>query len=160
MCIRDRAGIDRPLQVAIVGEGPQRRALEAERAALGLQDRVRFVGARANGADYLAAADLVVMCSLWEGFGLVVAEALHLARPVVATDVGPVSSMVRDGETGRLVPPGDPAALRAAIEAVLADPAGAAAQARSGAMLVDEHFGPDVLIDDVVSVYRTFVEDQ
>ncbi|WP_426572906.1 glycosyltransferase family 4 protein [Aquihabitans sp. McL0605] len=141
------------VRVAIVGEGPQRDDLLEQIETGGLAGLVQLVGAKPDAANYFAAADVAVMCSIWEGFGLVVAEALHLARPVVATDVGPVSTMVVDGETGFLVPPSDPPALAAAISAALADPDHAAELGRAGAKLVAPHFDTGALIAKVEDVY-------
>ena len=145
-------------QVVVVGEGPQRAELQRRIEALGVGEQVRLIGARADAADYLAAADVVVLSSIWEGFGLVVAEALYLARPVVATAVGPVPSMVVDDVTGRLVPPGDPAALAAAVTDLLADPDHAADLGRAGAKLVRPHFDTDLLVGRVEDVYRNVLE--
>jgi len=140
-------------QVVVVGDGPERERLADQIATLGLGGRVRLLGERTDAADYLAAADVVVMCSIWEGFGLVVAEALALGRPVVATAVGPVPTMVVDGETGRLVPPSDPVALGAAINDLLTRPEDAVAMGRAGAKLVVPHFDAPALIARVEDVY-------
>ena len=145
--------LDRPARVAVVGDGPLRDDLAQQIVALGLEDRVRLVGEKPDSANYLAAADVTVMCSIWEGFGLVVAEALYLGRPMVATDVGPVSTMVIAGETGFLVPPSDPSALAAGIDAALADPDHAAELGRAGAKLVSPHFDTGALIARVEDVY-------
>jgi glycosyltransferase involved in cell wall biosynthesis len=157
--IEATAHLDPAVRVVVVGEGPQRADLESCIAASGLGERVRLIGARDRAADYQAAADVVVMCSVWEGFGLVVAEALHLARPVVATAVGPLPEMVIDGETGRLVPPSEPLALASAITDVLADPARAAGLGRSGAKLVAPHFDTDALVRRVEEVYELVTEE-
>lgn len=151
--------LDPEVQVVVVGEGPQRPELDALIRAGGLEGRVHLVGARPEAADYQAAADVVVMCSIWEGFGLVVAEALHLGRPVVATAVGPVPSMVVDGVTGRLVAPSAPAALASAITDLLADPARAAELGRAGAKLVAPHFDTDALVRRVEEVYELVTEE-
>jgi len=140
-------------QVVVVGDGPDRARLTQQINTLGLTHRVRLLGERTDAADFMAAADVVVMCSIWEGFGLVVAEALALGRPVVATSVGPVPSMVVDGKTGRLVPPSDPIALGAAITDLLTRPEDAMAMGRAGAKLVEPHFDAPALIARVEDVY-------
>jgi glycosyltransferase involved in cell wall biosynthesis len=113
-----------PFHLRIVGSGPQREALERQIAAAGLQDRVELVGARTHEelpAEY-AAAHVVVVPSVADASGdrdglpNVVLEAMSCARPVVASDIGAVSSAVIDGRTGVLVPPGDAAALAGALE--------------------------------------------
>lgn len=152
--VRATPALPTDARVVVIGEGPQRRELEELVADLDLGSRVTLAGARPDASSYLAAADVVVLCSRWEGFGLVVAEALRLARPVVATDVGPVGSMVLDGTTGRLVAPGEPRALGRAITDLLDDPAGAEAMGRAGADLMAERFAPDAQIDQVAAVYH------
>ncbi|MBX3285136.1 MAG: glycosyltransferase family 4 protein [Actinobacteria bacterium] len=151
--------LDPAVQVVVVGEGPQRGELEQLVRRHGLEARVHLVGEQADATDHQAAADVVVMCSVWEGFGLVVAEALALARPVVATAVGPVPEMVIDGETGRLVPPSDPEALAGAIADLLADPVRAAGLGRAGAKLVAPHFDTDALVRQVEEVYELVTEE-
>ncbi len=142
------------LRVAVVGEGPERPALEAQRARLGLDEIVTLVGAQPDGPSWMAAADVVVMCSTWEGSPLVVAEALQLGRPLVATAVGDVPLVVRDGETGRLVPPSAPARLAAALGDLLDDPAGAERMAGAGRVLAAECYSPPALVGAVVAVYE------
>ncbi len=115
---------------------------------------VTFAGASPEAADELAAADVVAMCSLWESGPLVVAEALALGRPVVATPVGFVPEVIDDGVGGRIVPVGDPAALAAALGDVLADPVAAAGMAEAGRRAAAAVLAPDRLVGDVVKVYE------
>lgn len=95
-------------------------------ALLGVASRVRLLGFRSDMADVYAALDAVVLASRWEGFGLVVAEAMAAGRPVVATDVGGVGEAAGaagpDGPAVRLVPPGDVEALRVGVAEVLDRP--------------------------------------
>ena len=151
--------IESPVWIAVIGEGPERENLEGLISRYGLGEVVHLLGRRDDAANYQNAADVVVMCSLWEGFGLVVAEALHLRRPVVATDVGPVSSMIKDGETGRLVPPNDPEALGEAISYLLDHPDLGAEMGERGAKLVAAEFDQDGLIDAVANVYSLAAKD-
>jgi glycosyltransferase involved in cell wall biosynthesis len=113
-----------PLLVA-AGIGEMRGALERRAADLGIADRVRFVGKVAHDdvGWWMSAGDLFVLPSLSEGLPTVVCEAMNCGRPVVATAVDGTPEIVRDGETGILVPPGDAAALAAALARVLDDPA-------------------------------------
>lgn len=142
-------------RVVVVGEGPDRAALTALAGDLGVTGAVLLAGPSPDAADELAAADVVAMCSLWESGPLVVAEALALGRPVVATPVGFVGELIDDGVSGRIVPVGDPSALAAALGDMLADPAGAARMAEAGRRAVGEALGPDRLVGDVVKVYET-----
>ncbi|MDT7571767.1 MAG: hypothetical protein QOE05_1941 [Actinomycetota bacterium] len=100
--------------VAVAGDGPLRA--ELERRAPG----VRWLGRRDDVADLYAAADVVVLPSVWEARSLTAQEALRAGRPLVATDVGAVASLVADGAL--LVPPGDAVALGTAVRRLLDDP--------------------------------------
>ena len=88
---------------------------------LGLRDAVRWLGVRADIPNLMAAADLVVLASDWEGLGLVVMEAAMASRPVVATAVGGVPEIVEHNQTGVLTPQGDAQALASALTATLLD---------------------------------------
>lgn len=103
--------------VAIAGEGPESAAVEAGVQRLGLEDRVRLLGplSREGVLELFHAADGTVLSSSWENFPHSVVESLAVGTPVVATAVGGVAEVVRDGENGLLVPAGDAAALAAAI---------------------------------------------
>ncbi|MFQ5767592.1 MAG: glycosyltransferase, partial [Acidobacteriota bacterium] len=98
------------LDLVLVGEGPQRAELERRAAQADLSGRVFFAGHVRPAAPLLPAFDLFAFPSRWEGFGLAVAEAMAASRPVVAARVDGLTELVADGETGVLVPPGDPAA--------------------------------------------------
>jgi glycosyltransferase involved in cell wall biosynthesis len=119
-----------PFRLRIIGDGPERGALEAQIARLGLGDRVELAGPRTHDelpAEF-AAAHIVVVPSVMDGKGdrdglpNVVLEAMSCGRPVVASDVGAISSAVVDGHTGVLVPPGDAAALAGALEFLVDQP--------------------------------------
>ena len=109
-------------RLCLVGDGPDRPALEAEARALGVADRVLLAGAHEEVAPFLAAADLLVAPSRNEGLGKALVEAMALGLPVVATRVGGIPAVVADGQTGSLVPPDDPPALARAVGALLKDP--------------------------------------
>ena len=117
--LRDRAG----WRLAIAGRGEEEPRLLAQAAASGIAARVHLLGFRSDVADILAAGDLFVMPSLSEGLPLALVEAMSFGLPVVVTRVGGVPEVVTDGVEGTLVPPSDPAALAAAIRALLDDPA-------------------------------------
>ncbi|MCB0963418.1 MAG: glycosyltransferase family 4 protein [Acidimicrobiales bacterium] len=144
-------------RLVVVGDGPSRAALEATGRDLGLGDAVTFVGAQPDGPSWMAAADVVAVSSIWEGSPLVVAEALQLGAPLVATDVGDVAEIVRDGETGRLVAPSAPPQLAAAIADQLRDRAGARAMAEVGRARAAERYGVDRLVGDVARTYEELV---
>ncbi len=91
----------------IVGDGPERAALESLSRNLGIQDNCTFLGYKNNGMDFMAASDLVVMTSMYESFGYAALEACACGKPIVASHVDGVMDILSDGEEGFLVPPGD-----------------------------------------------------
>lgn len=111
------------VRFVVAGCGPRRPALERLIGELGLDDHFHLLGFRSDVPAVLAACDLFVSSSLWEGLPLAVLEAMLLARPVVATDVGGTREVVRPGETGILVPPRDPVGLALALSRLVDDPA-------------------------------------
>jgi glycosyltransferase involved in cell wall biosynthesis len=118
--------------LAIAGEGPERAALERLAGTLGIADRVHLLGWREDTGALLAGCDLLVCPSRHEPLGNVVLEAWSAGRPVVAAAAQGPSELIADGVTGLLVPREEPAALAAAIAALLADPARAAGLAAAG----------------------------
>jgi glycogen(starch) synthase len=126
------------VQVVLVGDGPARAQVEAASRRLGVDGRVHITGfvPHHRTPAVLASADLIVLPSVYEELGTVLVEALQVGLPAVATDVGGIPEVVEHGRTGLLVKPGDPAALAAAIDAVVGDPEvarrmGAAARERA-----------------------------
>jgi glycosyltransferase involved in cell wall biosynthesis/predicted Ser/Thr protein kinase len=107
---------------AFAGEGPERGRLEALARELGLADRVLFLGRREDVPQLLAAADVFVLPSLYEGSSLAVLEAMAAGTPVVSSAIGGTDELVEDGESGLLVPPGDSEALAAALRKLLGAP--------------------------------------
>jgi glycosyltransferase involved in cell wall biosynthesis len=102
-------------RVLLVGDGPERIALETQATALRVGERVQITGATADIARCLAACDVLAAPSRNEGMGRALVEAMALGVPVVAADVGGIPAVVGEGECGRLVPPGDVAALAEAL---------------------------------------------
>jgi glycosyltransferase involved in cell wall biosynthesis len=102
-------------RLVLVGEGPERPAIEAEIGRRRLTDHVRLLGLRRDVPRLLAAADVCLLTSISEGIPLTLIEAMAARLPVVSTNVGGVSEVVRDGETGVLTPAKDDEALAAAV---------------------------------------------
>jgi glycosyltransferase involved in cell wall biosynthesis len=124
---------DRPeVQFWIAGEGELRTALEAERARLGLEAGVRFLGFREDVTDLLRAADLFCVSSYLEGLGTSTLDAMAAGLAVVATRVGGIPEAVQDGVTGLLVEPRRPAELARAVRELALDPARRAAMGAAG----------------------------
>lgn len=119
-----RAAVEIPGAVVVIaGDGPDRGKLETLARSIGVERRVHFLGHRRDVPELLAACDLFVLPSLYEGLPLSVLEAMAAGVPVIATAIGGTDEVVRDGETGTLVGAGDAGALALAIRAALADPA-------------------------------------
>jgi len=138
----------------IAGEGVLRDRLAARIRHLGLEGVVTLLGQQRDVAAIMAASDVFVMPSLGEGLSNVLLEAMALARPVVATRVGGTPEVVRDGETGWLVPPREPAALAAAVLQVLRDPGLAARVGAQGRDLVADRFSAASVAAQMAEVYR------
>lgn len=138
----------------VVGDGPQRRELEALTRRLGIAGRVHFLGYREDVEPVLAAFDVNVLASRFEGGSpLPVLEAMAMERPVVATDL---VEIVEDGVTGLLVPPGDVARLGEAVVAVLTDPV-LAGQMASRARRAVERFDVKPYVAELGEVYDALV---
>jgi glycosyltransferase involved in cell wall biosynthesis len=112
---------DGSFEAVVVGDGPDRGAVEAEIRALGLDECVRLIGERSDVPALLAESDLFVLSSRSEGLPVSVLEAMAAELPVVASSVGGLAELVLDAETGILVPPGDTPALAAALGRLVED---------------------------------------
>jgi glycosyltransferase involved in cell wall biosynthesis len=153
----------RSVRLRVVGDGPMRAELEAQAHALGLAEVVEFDGfvERAELSRRFAGCDAFVLPAVFdakgdvEGLGVVLVEALSYGKPVIASAAGGIVDVVRDGETGLLVPPGDVSALAGAIEALAADPERAAALGRQGQAHVAENFSWPVIIRRLAALYRS-----
>jgi glycosyltransferase involved in cell wall biosynthesis len=146
----------RPATLDVAGDGPDRPRLEAAVARLGLLGAVRLLGAREDIPALLARAPVFALSTRYEGLGVAILEAMALARPVVASAVGGVPEAVAGGETGLLVPPGDPGALASALEALHADPARARALGEAGLARVRARFTIEAR---VAALERIFEEE-
>jgi glycosyltransferase involved in cell wall biosynthesis len=110
------------LRVLIAGDGEERESLERLARTLGLERTVDFLGLRNDVPDVLAALDVSVSSSDYEGTPLALMESMEAGVPIVATRVGGTPDLIDDGVHGLLVPPRDPGALAAAVGELLADP--------------------------------------
>ena len=141
--------------LAIVGDGPQREALERQVAGLGLAARVRFAGQQRDVAPWLAALDVFALPSTAnEGVPQALLQAMVAGIPCVTTAAGAIPEIARDEETALVVPPGDPAALAAALDRLIADRTlrerlAAAARAR-----VVPRFALEAMLDRMEAAFR------
>ncbi|MCB2253434.1 glycosyltransferase [Pseudomonas chlororaphis] len=145
---------DSALKLWIVGDGVLREALLALTEVLGISQEVTFFGVREDVADFYSAADVYVLSSSWEGFGLVVAEAMAAERVVVASDCGGVKEVL--GNEGVLVRPGSSDDLAVAIRSALdIDPVSAAAMGRRARQRILDKYSLDTVVRRWVELYRT-----
>ena len=135
----------------VAGDGGLRHELERQAAG----SRVRFLGARDDVPELLASLDVFAFPSLFEGLCLAVIEAQAAGVPVVATPVGGIRETVVDGETGLLVPTGDPGGLAAAIRRLLEDRPAAEAMAAEAKRRVRERFSIERMLDETLRLYAT-----
>ena len=142
---------------AIVGEGPDLAALRARAASLGVAGAVHFAGPRAGALAALSGMQIFAHPSWAEAFPYVILEAMSLARPIVASDVGGVGEAVVDGESGRLVPPRDSGALAGALIELLDDPERARGLGESALRRVRSNFSLQSMIEGVAAVYDEIV---
>jgi glycosyltransferase involved in cell wall biosynthesis len=144
-----------PARFLIIGDGVLRAQLQAQAQALGLGKAITFLGHREDIPVWLAASDVVVNPSVREGLPYVILEALATARPVVATAVGGVPEVIVDGETGRLVHPGDVQALTQAVLWVLRNPEAAREMAQNGRAWVIREANTETMAQYTAAVYRS-----
>ena len=138
----------------LVGDGPDRSILEAQAEALGLKERVRFLGHREDIPELLSICDLFVLPSLFEGLPLSILEAMAAGKPVVASAIGGVKEIITNGTTGVLVPPQDPYALAVAIRKILADQSFAKNIAAAGQERVGRFFSINTMVKGVLEIYK------
>jgi glycosyltransferase involved in cell wall biosynthesis len=147
------------MRLVVVGDGPLEHKLKNLARELGIEDSVVFTGFRTDIPQILAGLDIFVMCSLYEGLGVAVVEAMLAGKPVVATDVIGINEVVVDRETGILVPPSQPQALAAAIQSLmdsedLREQMGARGRARALA-----NFNIERMKQDLVELYTAYTRN-
>jgi phosphatidylinositol alpha-1,6-mannosyltransferase len=140
----------------IIGDGPERAALERHAAALGVAERVTFAGRKPNHElpVYYAAADVFAFHTLHEGLGIVLLEALASGCPVVTTAAGGTLDIVSDGDTGLVVPPGDANAFANAVIRVLGEPSLKAALRVRARRTAETEFDWDVVAGRYLEVFE------
>jgi glycosyltransferase involved in cell wall biosynthesis len=154
--MRDR-GVDAWL--CMVGDGPDRERLERLAHELGVVRRCLFPGYQEDVSPFYAAFDAVVLPSVNEGTPVSAIEALAAARPVVATRVGGVPDVVREGEDGFLVELGEPDELAERLERLARDPELRARMGKAGRARVLRRYAVERLVDDVDRLYRALLSE-
>jgi len=143
------------LQLVLVGDGIERENLEAQAKSAGLEGSVLFAGTVQGAGPLLKAFDIFVMPSLMEALPFALLEAMAGGVSPVATDVWGIPEVVRDGETGLLVPPADTLALKEAILKLLADPGLREKMGAASRKAAEEKFSLDSMISQTVVVYES-----
>jgi glycosyltransferase involved in cell wall biosynthesis len=150
----------RRLSVTLAGHGPLRASLEQQMAQLGLTGGVAITGAlpHAQLLDLVQAADLVVVPSRFEGFGLTALEAMALGRPVLATTAGGLPEVIEHGASGWLVAPQDPALLAQAIGQLMDDAPLRQRLGAAGRQRAQQHFSLHAVTARLRDIYRRAVQ--
>ncbi len=148
------SGIQGDWRLLLVGDGPTRCKVEQAAVALGLADRIAFLGTRGDTDELLAQADLFILPSKWEGLPLSILEAMRAGLPVIATDTGGVAEAVSDGVTGYLTPPGDAATLRDRIQRLIGSRDLLLAMGAAGRSRYEQDFRIETMVQKTVAVYR------
>ena len=142
-------------RVLLIGEGEERARLHRLADQLGLDGAVRFLGMRCDVPALMAACDLVALPSLQEGSPIALVEALAAGKPVVATETGAIPELIQHGQTGLLVPPGNPRVLSAALGYLIDDHEMRRKLGGQGARMVEQHFDFRVTAGRYREVYES-----
>lgn len=147
-----------PLRLLIVGDGPQKRELKDITKRLNMESCVKFAEPQLNTPQLFSIMDIFVSSSVQEGLGLSLAEALAAGKAAVASNVGGVSSLIKDNHTGLLVSPRDSEALAGGISVLLNDPSLRKRLGANGQRFVESDFNINVMADKVEGVYKGLVD--
>jgi glycosyltransferase involved in cell wall biosynthesis len=143
-----------PCHLRLIGDGPLRDALQQQVYALDITERVTLIGHQTDIPACLAEATVLVHTSDSEGCPNAVMEAMACGRPVVAMDTGDISSLIEDGKTGFVVPPGDETRLVECLTTLLTDRELCCRMGITGRAKAECEFGPDRLIAQTLAAYR------
>ncbi|WP_373652600.1 glycosyltransferase [Schlesneria sp. DSM 10557] len=142
----------------IVGDGPDADRLGQQVERLGLERQIRFLGRRDDVPELLAASQLFILSSRWEGMPNVVLEAMAAGLPVVATEVEGIAELIQDSVNGVTVRPGEAPPLAAAIESCLARPEFLASAGFESQHMIQKRFTPSVAVSSYAQIYRELLE--
>ncbi|MCA9061996.1 MAG: glycosyltransferase family 4 protein [Planctomycetaceae bacterium] len=143
-----------PVRVIIAGSGPEEHSLRQLANTLQMSRRLTFVDGGTAMRAYLSAIDIFCLPSLQQGLGVMMLEAMALARPIIASGVGGVLNVINDDQTGLIVPPSDSRSLGDRICELLKDPDRARRIGRAGQELMREKFNVQRMIDEILRVYQ------
>ncbi len=142
------------IRIVVTGSGPEGKNLRRLATSLELDHCVTFVDDGIAMSAYLSAIDIFCLPSLQQGFGVIMLEAMALGRPVIASGVGGILSIIEDGKNGLIVPPSDSRALADRMLELLRDPEKARRIAIAGKNLVEDRFTIDRMVDETITLYN------
>ncbi|MBK5229471.1 MAG: glycosyltransferase [Actinobacteria bacterium] len=148
------------VHLAVLGDGEMRDEIVSRSDSLGISGRVHLIGWWLDVPAAIADLDVVALTSRNEGTPVSLIEAHACGKPVVSTDVGGVRAVVRNWISGSLVPPGDAAAVAAALQGILSDRAAATRMGEQGRAFVRDRFTKDRLVADIRALYTSLLEKQ
>ncbi len=156
--MREVVNLKPDVQLLIVGEGPCQKELLSQTQLLGLKNNVVFLDATFDTTKLLSVMDIFALPSLQEGLGLSIMEAQAAGIPVVASNVGGIYTIIKDDQSGLLLPPGDSASLAEAILKLMDNPGRAKEMGEKGREVIRERFSLDKMARDIEGVYKQCVE--
>jgi glycosyltransferase involved in cell wall biosynthesis len=145
--------IKKSFKVLLVGEGPLKSYLENLIKTLGIEQYVKFLGFRNDIGNLLSISDIVVLLSLWEGLSIALLEAMAAGKPIVATNIGSNSEVIKDGVSGLLVPSKDSKALAEAVMKILLNPDLAKKLGNSARVVYQNYYTEDRMLNEYVKLY-------
>ena len=144
----------------LVGDGPLREEMKQLARSLGLEQSVHFVGLQQDVRPYLAASDVYMMSSVFEGLPVALLEAMAMGRPVVATAVGGIPEVIESGRNGMLAPAGQPQVLARAVGQLLSSPELRREMGASARRSVDERFSIRRMVAQLEAMYLRVLHGQ
>jgi len=149
-------------RLLLIGDGPDRKKLESRASALGLADSIVWLGSvtHDDAMRYMSSMDVLVVPSLFEGFGLVAAEGMAAELPVVGSNVDGLAEVIEDNVTGYLVPPEDSELLAQAIIRLLSSPEMIKCYGRSGYDRISQYYSYRHYVESTTAAYGRYEEKQ
>jgi glycosyltransferase involved in cell wall biosynthesis len=141
----------------LVGAGPLRESLEAQRSALGLDEYVIFAGIQRDMPRVMKTMDVIVFSSLWEGLPVALLEAMAMQRPLLSTAVGGVPGVITPEVNGLLIPPGDADALAQGLIRLLNDPALRERLGKAGRSTIHERYSAAGMHEQIMNLYQSIL---
>jgi glycosyltransferase involved in cell wall biosynthesis len=143
------------VHLVIVGTGELEEMVKESATELNLEDRIHLLGFRKDIPDLMRTFDIFLLPSLWEGFGIVLIEAMAAGKPVVATNTSSIPEIVEDGRSGILVPPENAEAISDALKKIISEPELRTKFGKEGQKIVCEKFTTDRMINDYEKIFQS-----